>query len=148
MNHPPVRGNSTAYMIRFLEYNLAFAFMPAIFSITLHLIGNVAPAPGAYAPELLFFAIMIAATALGDITDETRLIGNEGLLQFLKAVLLLGAVGSALVFGWYQYDSILGPGNATFRANITGLTFWIALFALVASVSTEILISRIHGESN
>ena len=54
-------------------YNFFLALLPLFISFFVRHISNVNHLPGIYTPELLFFSIMISATALGDITDETKL---------------------------------------------------------------------------
>ena len=107
--------------------------------------GSVPAIPGVYAPELLFFGIMISATALGDITDEARIIENTLLFQAIKGVLLFGAIGVAALYGMYQYDAIVGPGNIAFRSSITGVTLVAAVFSFLTSFSAEFLLVKIRG---
>jgi hypothetical protein len=134
-------------LIRFLVYNLVGALLPLIISWTVRHLANILPSSGVYAPELLFFAIMISATAIGDITDEARVIGTSWLFQLLRGTLLFGAIGAATVYGMYQYDSIIGPGNTAFRGNITNFTLTIGIVLFFVSLLAEILVSKIRGAS-
>lgn len=139
------RTSAAAHIIRFLTYNFVGALLPLAISWTVRRIGDVPARPGVYASELLFFAIMISATSLGDITDETRMVGNAPLFQLIKGALLFGAIGAAAIFGMYQYDAIIGAGNATFRGNITDFTLVVAAFLFATGLVAEILIARIRG---
>ncbi len=116
------------YLIRFLMYNFVGALLPMAISLIIRYLASSPSVPGIYAPELLFFAVMISATALGDITDETEITKNSPVFQFVKGALLFGAIAVAAIYGMYQYDSIIGLGNAKFRENITEFTLILSLF--------------------
>ena len=119
------------HLIRFLVYNFIGALLPLFIAFSIRKTANIPPTPGVYAPELLFFAIMISATALGDITDETKIVGNAPLFQSIKGALLFGAIATGVFYGMYQYDAIVGPGNPSFRSNITRYTFYLTIFYLL-----------------
>lgn len=133
---------SIAYLVRFLMYNLVGALLPLIISFTIRHVTSVQAPPGVYASELLFFSIMISATALGDITDESENLESDVLFQLIKGALLFGCIGVAAIFGVYQYDAIVGPGNQNFRLNITSLSTFIASILFGTSLLAEILIAR------
>lgn len=134
-----------SHLIRFLMYNFIGALLPLMISWIIRLVSDISASPGVYAPELLFFAVMINATALGDITDEVKIVGNAPLFQFVKGVLLFGAIGVASIYGMYQYDTIVGPGNVAFRNNITQLTLIFALTSFITSLLAEIFVAKIRG---
>ena len=134
-----------AHMIRFLMYNFVGALLPLSISYIIRQVASIPPSPGVYAPELLFFAIMVSATALGDITDETKMIGKAPVFQLLKGALLFGSLGLAAIYGMNQYDTIVGPGNDTFRSNITNFTLVCAIILFITSFLAETLIAKIRG---
>lgn len=133
---------SFAYLVRFIMYNLVGALLPLGISFTIRQVASVQAQPGVYASELLFFGIMISATALGDITDESKKLGSDVLFQIIRGALLFGCIGVAAIFGVYQYDAIVGPGNQNFRLNITNLSIVTSSFLLITSLLAEILIAR------
>ncbi len=135
-----------AYLIRFLMYNFVGALLPLLISLFIRHISNIIPHPGVYTPELLFFSIMISATALGDVTDEIKLYGNKA-FQLTKGLLLFGSIGAAGIFGMFQYDAIVGPGNVPFRENITKYSLIIAVFLFLVSFMAEFLVAKIKGYS-
>ena len=126
-------------------YNFIGALLPLMVSYIVRQVSAITALPGVYAPELLFFAIMVSATALGDITDETKIIGNAPVFQLVKGALLFGSLGLAAVYGMYQYDTIVGPGNIAFRNNITNFTLICALALFFTSLLAETLIAKIRG---
>jgi hypothetical protein len=136
-----------SHLIRFLMYNFIGALLPLMVSWTVRRISDISAFPGAYAPELLFFAIMISATALGDITDEVKIVGKAPTFQLVKGALLFGAIAIASVYGMYQYDTIVGPGNIAFRNNITNLTVVLASILFVTSLLAELLVAQIRGKA-
>ncbi len=145
-------GRSTsalaAHLIRFLMYNFVGALFPAFISFLLHTVANVPAPSGTYAPELLFFAIMISFTALGDITDETRVSGDSPFFQLIKGILSFGAFTAAVFLGAYQLNVIAGLGSTSFRDNITTWTLIIATFLFLPSFATEFFIAKIKAEAS
>ncbi len=133
------------HLIRFLMYNFVGALLPLMISWTVRHLANIPASSDVYAPELLFFAIMISATAIGDVTDEQRVLGNEPLFQLIRGVLLFGAIAIAAVYGMYQYDAIVGPGNTAFHRNISVFTLVVAIFLGATSFLAEVLLARIRG---
>lgn len=135
-----------AHLIRFLMYNLVGALLPLFISLFIHYICNITPHAGVYTPELLFFSIMISATALGDVTDEIKLY-EKMTFQLTKGILIFGSIGAAIIFGMFQYDAIVGPGNILFRENITKFSLIIAIFLFLISFITEFIVAKIKGNS-
>lgn len=133
-----------AHLIRFLIYNFFGALLPLFISLFIRHISNITHRPGVYTPELLFFSIMISATALGDITDEIKLYKKTS-FQIIKGVLIYGSIGAAIIFGMFQYDAIVGPGNIPFRENITKSSLVISVILFLTSFSAEFLIAKIKA---
>jgi len=131
-------------LLRFLIYNVVFALVPLMLSIIIRQLSNVTAPAGVYAPELLFFAVMVSATALGEISDEARLTGSEPLFQILRGLLMIGAVGAGALFGMYQFDQIVGPGSLAFRENITILALVMGIIFFILSMAAEVLLGRIQ----
>jgi NO-binding membrane sensor protein with MHYT domain len=133
-----------AHLIRFLMYNFIGALLPLFISLFIRNIANITHRPGVYTPELLFFSIMISATALGDVTDEIKLY-KKTIFQLIKGALIFGSIGAAIIFGMFQYDAIVGPGNIGFRENITKYSLTIAVFLFITSFMAEFLVAKING---
>jgi hypothetical protein len=89
---------------------------------------------------------MISATALGDVTDEIKLY-EKMTFQLTKGILIFGSIGAAIIFGMFQYDAIVGPGNILFRENITKYSLIIAIFLFLISFITEFIVAKIKGTS-
>lgn len=123
-------------------YNFVGALLPLFIALFIRHISNITPRPGVYTPELLFFSIMISAIALGDITDEIKLF-KKTMFQIVKGILMFGSIVSGIIFGMYQYDAIVGPGNIPFREHITNSSLIIAVFLFLTSFVAEFLIAKI-----
>jgi hypothetical protein len=104
-------------LIRFLTWNFVFALFPLLISWVFRRLGDVPAPEGAYAPELLFFALMISATAMGDIVDETRVGGTNTVFLMFRSALLVGVVTSAIFYGAYTFDQIYGVGVPAVHAS-------------------------------
>lgn len=108
-------------------------------------LAEVPAPPGAYAPELLFFSVATCATALGDLTDEKYTAGISWLFDLLKVILILGVATSALLFGFYQYESIVGPGNLRIQSNITPLSLVVAGASFAICIIAEFIIAKVRA---
>ncbi len=142
----PTAPTLASHISRFLIYNMTFALLPLLFTALVRGLGAVQAAPGVYAPELFIFGTVLSATALGDLTDESRIMGYATRVQWIKGLLLLGGFVSAACFGLFQYDAILGSANSNFRSNITGVALIISIVLLLSSLSAEYLVGRIRQE--
>jgi hypothetical protein len=131
-----------AHIIRFLSYNFLGALFPVLISLIVHGLGKKEPTPGIYTPEFLFFAVVISATALGDITDEKKLVQNNPLVQLVKAMLLWGALSVAVIYGLYLYGAIIGPENQEVRNRVSCISPIIAVVLFLASLLAEIMLAK------
>lgn len=65
-------------------------------------------------PELLFFSLMVSASALGELMDENQFRslrgGGGGMRSFALVVFFAGAAVSALLYGIYLYHDMASPG--------------------------------------
>ena len=139
---------TASHIVRFFMYNVVGALLPLSISWVVRKLGEVQAAPGAYAPELLFFGVMVSVTALGDLTDEEQSVGADWMIQLLKATLLFGALAVSSIFGVYQYDVIFGSNNVTFRDNITLFAVTSSGSLFLASFLAEIVVAKIRGSVN
>lgn len=135
-------------LVRWFTYNVIFALLPLGTMLLLRaLAGKLTVAAVAESPEILFFALMINATAVGDLTEITTHLGGWDLtFRIFGSALLLGAVCSAILYGCLVYDSVVGPGSATFRAQLLSVSIWLAIVFFVLSTIVEALIGRIEGK--
>nr|MDQ3831115.1 hypothetical protein [Candidatus Tectomicrobia bacterium] len=86
-------------LVRWCVYNLLFALLPlGIVTLILYLYGNLTLQEMANSSEILFFTLMVNATALGDL-NESDIAGHRTLSLLFKSVLLLGAMFSAILYG-------------------------------------------------
>ncbi len=143
-----ISSKSASHLIRFFMYNFVGALLPLAISLLVHRLGEIQPAPGAYAPEILVFGIMICATALGDLTDEAKIVGSDPQIQVVKGILIFGGLAIAAIFGVYQFDAIIGSGNAVLRTNIANAAIIMSGIAFAVGLSAEVLIAKIRGEAS
>jgi cellulose synthase/poly-beta-1,6-N-acetylglucosamine synthase-like glycosyltransferase len=140
------RSSFWSHMIRFMMYNCLGALLPVGIAWLLRCLSGVYAVAGAYAQEWLFFAVMISATSLGDLTDETNIIGSNPRFQIAKGTLLMGCIFVAAIYGTYQYDVIVGSGNLSFRSNIGNAAVVLAAALFVLSTTVEVYIAKIRAE--
>lgn len=134
-------------LIRWFTYNLLFALLPLCAAILLHaLAGRLTTEALANSPEILFFAIMVSATAMGDLSDITGILGWDILLRIIASTLLIGAIFSAILYGSFLYDTIIGPGSLVFRARLFRISIWLSIVLFVLGTLVEILVARIEDQ--
>lgn len=133
-----------SHMIRFIGFNVCFALIPLVASVGVRYLAEITPPSGAYAQEILFFAVSVSAAALGDLMDERFTGSIRWLFELLKIVLMIVVVVSALLFGFYQYEAIIGPGNAKIRTNITPFAIVMMIATLAVSIMAESIIGYIR----
>ena len=88
---------------------------------------------------------MICATCLGDLSDLVKPIGWDLTLRILEAILLLGVVFSAILYGSLLYDSIIGPGSPEFRGGIFRLSIGLAACFFFVGTFVEAWLGKIEG---
>lgn len=135
-------------IIRWITYNLIFALLPLGASLTLHaLSGTLTAQTLASSPEILFFCLMVSATALGDLSEITASVGWDLRLRVVWACLLFGAIWSAILYGALLSHTIPGPATPSFQSNLLKVSVGIAVPLFLVSTLAEVLIGRIKGTS-
>lgn len=132
-------------ILRWFFMNVVFALIPLCASISIHsFAGKLQGSSWGFCPELLFFSVMLSVTALGDLTDTARGVGNDWLFVLACGVLALSAVWSALMYGVYLYANISGPVPQPFQGSLFTMSVCIAISVFILSAFAEILVSRIR----
>lgn len=110
-----------------------------------HLTGTLTVRAVQESPELLFFCLMVSATALGDLSELTSKVGADGLLRFLFSALLFCAAISAILYGSFVYSIIVDTEATTlFQRNLLHLALWMSIAVFLLTTLVQILISRIE----
>lgn len=135
-------------LVRWFTYNCLFALLPLITALVLHALADKLTIDAvASSPEILFFALMVSATAMGDLSEiATPLGGWDITFRILGSALLLGAVWSAILYGSLLYDSVIGPGSVAFRSRLLIVAVGLAAVLFVLSTLVEMLIGKIEGK--
>ncbi|MEG3874089.1 MULTISPECIES: hypothetical protein [unclassified Microcoleus] len=135
-------------LTRWLTYNTIFALLPLGVSILLHsLAGKLSLQTFSNSPEVLFFALTISATAMGDISETITPIGWDLTFTILSSALLLGAVTSAILYGGLVYDTTLVINSPSgFREKLLSFSIGLALIMFILGTLAEVLIGKIEGK--
>lgn len=104
----------------------------------------------ASSPEILFFILMISATAWGDLNETTKPIARDFILGFIKTSLFIGTVVPAFFYGGFIItllydDSPLGIELSTFRTKLFPLSIAAALIFLIVSTAVQVMIGKIEN---
>lgn len=141
----PVTSLASA-VIHWLTYSVVFALLPVAISVTLRgLAGKLSLNDLSSSPELLFFAIMLNATALGDLSEVAPGIGSETLYRVLHSALLLCALVSAIFYGCLVFESVFQIANPLFRWRLLFISFSLDAVSLLLATSAELFLARIRS---
>jgi hypothetical protein len=135
-------------LTRWLTYNTIFALLPLGVSVLLHfLAGKLSLQTFSNSPEVLFFALTISATALGDISETITSIGGDLTFRILSSALLVGAVVSAILYGGLIYDTTIVINSPSgFRENLLNFSIGLAVVMFILGTVVEVLIGKIEGK--
>jgi hypothetical protein len=96
----------------------------------------------ASSPEILFFTLVVCASAMGDLSESTALIGRTVTASALYSAFLLGLISSAILYGCLLYDGIAGPGSVGFRLQLLRMSVVLAAVFFLVSTIAEIYLGR------
>lgn len=134
-------------LVRWLTYNVIFALLPLAVSVLLRaLVNKLSIQDFSNSPEILFFALTISATAMGDLSEIASPLGWDIYFSIFGSALLLGAVFSSILYGSLVYDSIIGPGSMEFREKLLVFSIGLAIILFFLSTVVEVLIGKIEGK--
>ena len=137
----------TKRLTRWIVFNVVFALLPLLISLFLHhLTDNLSNETLANSTEVLFFTLVVCATALGDLNDVTVPTRWNRTRNILGSSLLIGAVLSAIFFGILVYDNLINPAKMDFRSRLLPYSIGMAVIFGVTSTIVEILLATIQGE--
>lgn len=126
-----------------MTYNLGVALIPLVASIAIHwLTAKLTSNAIASSPEILFFTLVVCASAMGDLSESTALIGRTVNASILYSALLLGLISSAILYGCLLYDGIAGPGDINFRLQLLRMSVVLAVVFFLVSTIAEIYLGR------
>jgi hypothetical protein len=134
-------------LVRWFTFTVGFALLPLTVSILLnYLRGSEILATLQRSPELLFFCLMVCATALGDITESSVAVGRDIVLRILSSALLLGAVVSAILYGSFLNEQMAVAGSAAFQRRLFTLAALMSLLFLGLGTVVQVLLARIEEQ--
>lgn len=134
-------------LVRWFTFNVVFALFPLATALLFrNLAGKLTTDDIAKSPEILFFALMVSATALGDLFELFPSIGWDALLSTMGAILLIGAMFSAILYGGLLYNSMVEAGAEAFRSRLLTYSVILAIALFAVSTATEVMLGRIEGK--
>jgi hypothetical protein len=122
-------------LTKWFTYAILFALLPFGISWGLRLLHGVTSIDWMYrSPEVLFFCVMLCATALGDINEVSSKAPPTRKLKVARIFLLLFGFVSATLYGALALDTLEGPGHAVFQRNL----FWssVVFATVLAGIAT------------
>lgn len=128
---------------RWFTFAVAFALLPFGTSILFRSLAGVLTMDAVQqSPELLFFSLMICASALGDLNEFTAVVGKDGVMRLLSSALLIGAAFAGILYGGFVYAALPGQASATFQRNLFHLSLILAPAALFIGTVVQVMIAK------
>lgn len=140
------------HIIRWLTYDVAFALIPLVCMLFWrYTLRKFTFEEIAKSPELLFFSLMVCATALVDLADIKRIEGTKDrFLEVFRSSLMLGAIMTAILFGALQFADVLELSKLD---PTTSKLFYPAIWyasvacstaAFVLALSVQVFVSKVE----
>ena len=95
-------------------------------------------------PEILFFALMVCASTVGDLRGLDRPPRWKKTFLILEAALLVGAVGSAILYGGIRFVGIMEP-EVTFRTHLLTYSILLTTLLFLTSLTAQILLALVES---
>jgi hypothetical protein len=145
-NAPPVSSRAISQrLIRWFTYNFIFALIPIAASLAIHgLAGQLTFVALVNSPEILFFALMVGATASGDISEVSAPLEHDIQFRLFKSFLLVGTAVAALFYGVFIYDSVINPVPTIFRSRLLLVSIGLAVVMFGVSTAVEAILGKIE----
>ncbi len=132
-----------ARLNRWFTFAVAFALLPFATSLLFRRLAGVLTTDAVQqSPELLFFSLMICASALGDLHELTSVVGKDSVMRVLSSALLLGAAFAGILYGGFVYAGLPNQASGTFQRNLFQLSLMLAPTSLFVGTVVQIMIAR------
>jgi hypothetical protein len=129
--------------LNWLLFNVFFALLPLI-SVWFFrsLAGQSTVSTLNDFPEILFFSLMVCATTVGDLRGLEKPARWNRTFLVLESALLLGAIGSAILYGGLRFAGIIRP-DVSFHATLLSYSLALTVLLFLLSLTSEILIAYV-----
>jgi len=127
--------------IRWCVYNVLFAALPLFSVWFFRLLSNKETIEKiSDYPELLFFSMMVCATAKSDIGGRKNQDKWNAFFLILDSMLILGAISSAIMYGALRFVNVANP-LAEIQPLSSNLILLVIFLLLLVGIASEILIT-------
>lgn len=132
--------------INWILFNVCFAFLPLLSVWFFRSLAgkNTVEAPNDF-PEILFFSLMVCASTVCDLRGIEKPTRWTMVLSVLESALLLGAVGSSIVYGGLRFATIINP-SVSFRTQLLAYSIVMTVILFLLSVVSEIMLALLATE--
>jgi hypothetical protein len=131
-------------LVKWSTYSIAFALLPLGISILVRALAEQPHELTSNAAELLFFALMVNATALGDSHDLSQIPEPDLTIRVFRSSLLLGAITSAILYGVNVSSSLSASTKSSFPLRLFIVSLVLAVLSFILATAAEILLSRVE----
>lgn len=145
-NTPAISSRAVSKrLIRWFTYNFIFALIPLAATLSIHgLAGKLTFVALVNSPEILFFALMVGATASGDISEVSAPFERDIQFRIFKSFLQIGTAVAALFYGVFIYDSVINPNPTIFRSRLFLVSIGLAVVLFGVGTAVEVILGKIE----
>jgi hypothetical protein len=132
-------------LIRWFFFSFLFALVPLLAVLLIRFLAGQLnlQALQENSSEILFFALMICVTSLGDLNDLIEPVGKDDLLYGLSLFFVFGAVISAVLYGTFIFELLVGSNIVGFRRGLMWLSIGLGVVLFIVGTLVQVLLARV-----
>jgi hypothetical protein len=131
-------------LVRWFTYGIAFALLPLLASVLIHFfLGKMSFDTVSRSPEILFFSLMVNATALAELSELGKVKVHDALVSGLSSALLLGVVMSAMLYGAFLFATVAESVKPDFAWRVFLVSLGLALVSFFIATASQIFLGKI-----
>ncbi len=131
-------------LVRWFTYSVVFALIPIVSSVVFRFFaGKLSVDTISRSPELLFFSLMINATALGDLSDVIQRRQKDLTVGLFRSAVLIGAISSAILYGGFVLETVTQAVGQSFARSVFATSIFLGIASFALGVVVQIFLGRI-----
>ena len=86
---------------------------------------------------------MVSVTVMGDTIEANKQIGRDDLVYALMMFFMFGAVMTAVLYGFFQFNHLVGTTIADFGTKVMWLSIVMAVILFLVGTGTQVFLGRV-----
>ena len=132
-------------IVRWILFSVIFGLLPIGISLLFHIIlqSDIYDLKSVSC-ELLFFIIVLNATALGDVQEMTKYAKMDSLISIFFGISILFTIVAAILYGSISYENMMNGQSLDINI-ILHISIWLSILSSVLGLIIQILIQKIEA---